>query len=73
MLPIFVPSGQYQEVGTKKEAMGITADFGKGFGQPECGNSETCLFTSADGYYYEGCGQTSISYNWVTGNVKFGG
>jgi hypothetical protein len=38
-----------------------------GYGQPECGNSETCLFTSANGYYYEGCGETSIAYNWVTG------
>ena len=36
-------------------------------GQPECGNSGTCLFTSASGYYYEGCGQTSVSYDWVTG------
>jgi hypothetical protein len=38
----------------------------EGFGQPECYNSETCLFTSASGYYYEGCGQTSIAYDWVT-------
>jgi hypothetical protein len=38
-----------------------------GFGQPVCYNSETCLFTAAtDGYLYEGCGQTSIAYNWVT-------
>ncbi|KAE8451179.1 hypothetical protein EG329_004343 [Mollisiaceae sp. DMI_Dod_QoI] len=37
-----------------------------GFGQPECANSETCLFTSNYGFTYEGCGQTSIRYNWIT-------
>jgi hypothetical protein len=38
-----------------------------GFGQPVCSNSETCLFTTApNGYYYEGCGQTSIRYDWIT-------
>ncbi|KAI9646075.1 hypothetical protein NHQ30_005514 [Ciborinia camelliae] len=38
-----------------------------GFGQPQCPNSETCLFTSAsDGYFYEGCGKTSVSYDWIT-------
>jgi hypothetical protein len=35
-------------------------------GQPECVNSETCLFTSAFSLFYEGCGQTSIPYNWIT-------
>lgn len=34
---------------------------------PICDFSETCLFTSAtDGNLYEGCGQTSIAYNWIT-------
>ncbi|KAM3070312.1 hypothetical protein ACMFMG_010144 [Clarireedia jacksonii] len=38
-----------------------------GFGQPECSNSETCLFTSADdGNLYEACARTSKSYDWVT-------
>ncbi|PMD36596.1 hypothetical protein L207DRAFT_515113 [Hyaloscypha variabilis F] len=37
-----------------------------GFGQPECGDYGTCLFTSANGFNYEGCGQTSVAYNWVT-------
>ena len=38
-----------------------------GFGQPLCSNSETCLFTSDTfGNLWEGCGQTSISYNWIT-------
>lgn len=32
-----------------------------GYGQPECFNSETCLFTSASDIWYEGCGQTSIA------------
>ena len=32
-----------------------------------CSNSETCLFTSDTlGNLWEGCGQTSISYDWVT-------
>jgi hypothetical protein len=40
----------------------------QGYGQPQCRNSETCLFkTATDGYFYEGCGQTSIAYDWVTG------
>lgn len=40
----------------------------QGFGQPQCGNSETCLFkTATDGNFYEGCGETSIAYDWVTG------
>ncbi|TAQ85686.1 hypothetical protein B7494_g5998 [Chlorociboria aeruginascens] len=44
-----------------------------GFGQPQCSNSETCLFaTGTDGYYYEGCGQTSISYDWVTQCWNYG-
>jgi hypothetical protein len=39
---------------------------GGGF-TPICLSSQTCLFTSAtDGYGYEGCGQTSIAYNWIT-------
>jgi len=40
----------------------------EGFGSvPVCYNSETCLFTSAsDGYLYEGCGETSVVYDWVT-------
>lgn len=39
----------------------------QGFGQPRCGNSETCLFkTATDGNFYEGCGETSIAYDWVT-------
>lgn len=38
-----------------------------GYGQPQCSNSETCLFhTAANGFYYEGCGETSIAYDWVT-------
>ncbi|KAE9379085.1 hypothetical protein N431DRAFT_450994 [Stipitochalara longipes BDJ] len=44
-----------------------------GFGQPECGNYETCLFTSANGFNYEGCGQTSIAYNWVTATAPYCG
>jgi hypothetical protein len=49
--------------------MRLSTDFGSGFGQPECRNYETCLFTSANGYCYEGCGKTSMAYNWVTGMV----
>ncbi|KAG0651865.1 hypothetical protein D0Z07_1291 [Hyphodiscus hymeniophilus] len=38
-----------------------------GFGQPLCSNSETCLFTSdVFGNLWEGCGETSISYDWIT-------
>ncbi|KAG9248297.1 hypothetical protein BJ878DRAFT_62932 [Calycina marina] len=36
-------------------------------GTPLCGASATCLFTSAtNGFLYEGCGQTSIAYDWIT-------
>jgi hypothetical protein len=43
-----------------------------GYGQPQCVNSETCLFkTATNGYFYEGCGQTSIAYDWVTGTYWY--
>ena len=53
----------------KKDATNICTEWTilGGYGQPECVNSETCLFTSAGGYYYEGCGQTSKRYDWNTG------
>ena len=53
----------------KKDATNICTEWTipRGYGQPECVNSETCLFTSAGGYYYEGCGQTSKRYDWNTG------
>lgn len=67
---MFAQNGLFQEVGAR-----LSVTFGirelivvpLGYGQPECFNSETCLFTSAYGYFYEGCGQTSIAYNWITG------
>jgi hypothetical protein len=71
MLRIFVLSGPFLVVGKRHKLLGVSANSRIGFGQPECGNSETCLFTSANGYYYEGCGQTSIKYNWVTGTTMF--
>ncbi|KAK0124467.1 hypothetical protein ONS95_009419 [Cadophora gregata] len=37
-----------------------------GFGQPQCVNSQTCLFQTVNGRLYEGCGQTSIAYDWIT-------
>ncbi|KAH6719796.1 hypothetical protein BKA61DRAFT_222488 [Leptodontidium sp. MPI-SDFR-AT-0119] len=37
-----------------------------GYGQPQCFNSQTCLFQTVSGRLYEGCGQTSIAYDWVT-------
>ncbi|PVH86981.1 hypothetical protein DL98DRAFT_649817 [Cadophora sp. DSE1049] len=37
-----------------------------GYGQPQCDNSQTCLFQTVNGRLYEGCGQTSIAYDWIT-------
>ncbi|KAH7360741.1 hypothetical protein BKA65DRAFT_473876 [Rhexocercosporidium sp. MPI-PUGE-AT-0058] len=37
-----------------------------GYGQPQCFDSQTCLFQTVSGKLYEGCGQTSIAYDWVT-------
>ncbi|KUJ21094.1 uncharacterized protein LY89DRAFT_681709 [Mollisia scopiformis] len=72
--PFFVeptPAPEYELVKVKlakKDVTNICTEWTipGGFGQPECANSETCLFTSAGGYWYEGCGETSIRYNWIT-------
>lgn len=37
-----------------------------GYGQPQCFDSQTCLFQTINGRFYEGCGQTSIAYDWIT-------
>jgi hypothetical protein len=39
-----------------------------GNGQPQCYNSQTCLFSSAGDplTHFEGCGMTSIAYDWIT-------
>jgi hypothetical protein len=67
MSQTFVPNGLYPGVSTREEYIRPSADFRAGFGQPQCGSYQTCLFTSASGKYYEGCGELSIAYNWVTG------
>jgi len=38
-----------------------------GYGQPECYDGETCLFTSAGATLLEGCGSQGVRYNWYTG------
>jgi hypothetical protein len=62
-----VLNGQYQEV---CNPMFFHEDtrliIQSGFGQPKCYNSETCLFTNDGFNFYEGCGQTSVAYNWIT-------
>jgi hypothetical protein len=73
LLPTDAPSlelvkKQFAKRLVKKSVTNICTEWTlEGGGQPECNNSETCLFTTGtDSALYEGCGQTSISYNWIT-------
>jgi hypothetical protein len=73
LLPADAPSlelvkKQFAKRLVKKSVTNICTEWTlEGGGQPECNNSETCLFTTGtDSALYEGCGQTSISYNWIT-------
>jgi len=42
-----------------------------GYGQPECYDGETCLFTSAGATLLEGCGSQGVRYNWYTGMLPY--
>lgn len=37
-----------------------------GGGQPQCGSSQTCQFTTAGDYFFEGCGEDGVVYDWIT-------
>ncbi len=62
-------SGQFLEVSRPSQNSrlpGLTEYSTIDEGQPQCYNSQTCLFTTVGDFYIEGCGQTSIAYDWIT-------